>query len=106
MSMAALGTALILLIATNVASFAKDQHQDQGQNQESDDDSIVEQGFAASPIPENRLNLFGKDRREVGLGSYLVNAAADCNGWLTPYAGCPNCDTPRLDVTTAPFEHF
>jgi hypothetical protein len=73
MSVAAMGSALILLIATNIASFAKDQDQESG-------DSIVEQGFAASPIPENKLNLFGKDRREVGVGSYLVNAAADCNG--------------------------
>jgi hypothetical protein len=74
-SAAALGTALILLIATNLASFAEHQNQDQG-----NDDSIVEQGFAASPIPEDKLNLFGKDRAQVGLGSYLVNAAADCNG--------------------------
>jgi hypothetical protein len=72
-STATLGIALIFLIATNIASLAKDKDKD-------GDDSIVEQGFAASPIPENQLNLFGKDRREVGLGSYLVNAAADCNG--------------------------
>jgi hypothetical protein len=77
MSAAAPGIALILLIATNVASFAENQNQDQDNENGA---SIVEQGFAASPIPENKLNLFGKDRAEVGRGSYLVNAAADCNG--------------------------
>src|SRR5215472_7070947 len=86
-SAAALGTALILLIASTIASLAKDQDQDQHQNQnqnqnedQESSDAIVEQGFAVSPIPENKLNLFGKDRNQVGLGSYLVNAAADCNG--------------------------
>ena len=38
-------------------------------------DSRVEVGFAIAPVP---LNLAGKDRALVGLGSYLVNAAS-CN---------------------------
>jgi hypothetical protein len=42
--------------------------------------SLVQQGFAASPIPRSQLNMVGKDPTVVGLGSYLVNAAADCNG--------------------------
>jgi len=37
----------------------------------------VERGFAIAPVP---LNLVGKDRGSVGLGSYIVNAQADCNG--------------------------
>jgi hypothetical protein len=41
---------------------------------------IVQQGFAASPIPRSQLNMAGKSPAMVGLGSYLVNAAADCNG--------------------------
>lgn len=76
MSTAALGFALILLIVANIASFAGDKENEGDEG----DDSTVEQGFAASPIPENKLNLFGKNRAEVGRGSYLVNAAADCNG--------------------------
>jgi hypothetical protein len=48
--------------------------------QETISPSVVQQGFAASPIPIERLNLNGKSPAQVGLGSYLVNAAADCSG--------------------------
>lgn len=47
------------------------------------DRSVVQQGFDASPIPKGKLNFKGKDPFLVGLGSYLVNAAADCNGCHT-----------------------
>jgi len=43
-------------------------------------DSRIRQGFANAPLP---LNLKGKDRALVGLGSYLVNMAGDCNGCHT-----------------------
>ena len=36
----------------------------------------VARGFKIAPVP---LNLRGLDRNEVGLGSYLVNAAGGCN---------------------------
>lgn len=42
-----------------------------------DDDSRVSIGFKIAPVS---LNLEGKDRAKVGLGSYLVNAVGDCNG--------------------------
>jgi hypothetical protein len=42
-----------------------------------DSDSRIEQGFEIAPVP---LNLAGKDRALVGLGSYIVNAQGDCNG--------------------------
>lgn len=45
-----------------------------------DDESKIQQGLAIAPIP---LNLAGKDRALVGLGSYIVNAHADCNGCHT-----------------------
>jgi hypothetical protein len=47
------------------------------------DPSRVQQGFDASPIPKEKLNLKGKDVAQVGLGSYLVNSGADCNGCHT-----------------------
>src|SRR5689334_16105944 len=47
------------------------------------DRSVVQQGFDASPIPKEKLNLKGKDVAQVGLGAYLVNSAADCNGCHT-----------------------
>jgi hypothetical protein len=45
-----------------------------------DDESTIQQGFAIAPVP---LNLAGKDRALVGLGSYIVNAQVDCNGCHT-----------------------
>ena len=42
-----------------------------------DSESKIQRGFAIAPVP---LNLKGKNRSQVGLGSYLVNAVADCNG--------------------------
>jgi hypothetical protein len=41
------------------------------------EESKIRIGFAISPV---HLNLRGKDRQLVGLGSYIVNAQADCNG--------------------------
>jgi hypothetical protein len=42
-----------------------------------DDESRIKRGFAIAPVP---LNLEGKNRALVGLGSYIVNAVADCDG--------------------------
>jgi len=42
-----------------------------------DTESKSQRGLAIAPVP---LNLVGKNRALVGLGSYLVNAAGDCNG--------------------------
>jgi hypothetical protein len=50
---------------------------------EDNDDTIsssqVQQGFAISPVPEDKLNFTGKRKAAVGLGSYLVNAVGDCS---------------------------
>jgi hypothetical protein len=45
----------------------------------------IDRGFEIAPVP---LNLDGKDRNLVGLGSYLVNATNACNDCHTnpPYA--------------------
>ena len=42
-----------------------------------DRDPRIEKGFDIAPIP---LNFEGKNRRLVGIGSYIVNAQAECNG--------------------------
>jgi hypothetical protein len=42
----------------------------------STDEANIRRGFEIAPVP---LNLRGKDRDLVGLGSYLVNAVASCN---------------------------
>jgi hypothetical protein len=60
-----------------------------GAQEESHDESRIQQGFRIAPVP---LNLAGKSRELVGLGSYLVNTneCADChsNPWFLP-AGSP-----------------
>src|SRR5215831_8686899 len=48
----------------------------QPQSHEDDHDSRIEIGFQIAPVP---LNLQGKPRTLVGLGSYWVNAVAACN---------------------------
>jgi len=42
----------------------------------SDDQSKIQAGFAIAPVP---LDLRGKNRAMVGLGSYIVNAQGACN---------------------------
>ena len=44
------------------------------------DPSLVQQGFAISPIPKLMLKLRGNIPAKVGFGSYLVNAVGDCSG--------------------------
>jgi len=44
---------------------------------DNNDESRIRHGFAIAPVP---LNLAGKERGLVGLGSYLVNGPGDCNG--------------------------
>ena len=41
------------------------------------EEARVQRGFEIAPVP---LNLVGKNRSLVGLGSYIVNAQGDCNG--------------------------
>jgi hypothetical protein len=63
----------IVLILSNVPRLEAQDNNQQGE----DESSLVAQGFAIAPVP---LNLAGRDRNLVGLGSYLVNAIGDCNG--------------------------
>ncbi len=49
-----------------------------------DSESKIQRGLAIAPVP---LNLAGKNRALVGLGSYIVNASGDCNGCHAGPAG-------------------
>jgi hypothetical protein len=51
-----------------------------------DSNSRIKIGFAIAPVP---LNLKGRNKALVGLGSYIVNAVGDCNGCHTA-GGPPN----------------
>jgi len=70
-------TAVAAVIATGLVVSTQRGHADDGGDS---DQSKVRIGFAIAPVP---LNLTGKNRDLVGLGSYLVNASADCNGCHT-----------------------
>ena len=70
--------ALVVLVGVSITS----RHgQASGQNAGNDEQSKIQQGFAVAPVP---LNLQGKNRALVGLGSYIVNAQGDCNGCHSP----------------------
>jgi hypothetical protein len=65
--------AVLLVGATLIAQSARAWDRD-------DEERRIKKGFEIAPVP---LNLKGKDRALVGLGSYLVNGAGDCNGCHT-----------------------
>jgi hypothetical protein len=83
---AAAGTGLALVGLTGMLLMSP-----HGQAQSGTDDGLsrIQQGFAIAPVP---LNLAGKSPSQValvGLGSYLVNGANDCNFCHTS-GGPPN----------------
>jgi hypothetical protein len=47
-------------------------------------DPRIQQGFEIAPVP---LNLAGKNRALIGLGSYIVNAVSSCNACHNPGPG-------------------
>jgi len=46
-------------------------------NVDNESESKIKRGLEIAPVP---LNLTGKNRALVGLGSYIVNVTGDCNG--------------------------
>ncbi len=63
------GIAIVLLAGFGLAHHARAEDSDS-------DDARVKKGFEITPVP---LNLAGKNRELVGLGSYLVNGISACN---------------------------
>jgi hypothetical protein len=77
------------------ATVARDQNEKDG------DESKIQQGFAIAPVP---LDLRGKNRSLVGLGSYIVNTGG-CNDCHTVPAYAPGHDpfageSPQINVAT------
>jgi hypothetical protein len=69
-----LGTAVLIAAVLALALV----HSPKGKAAGGDEsESKVRRGLAIAPVP---LNLAGKNRALVGLGSYIVNASGDCNG--------------------------
>lgn len=56
---------------------AERQGRRKGDDDGEESDPRIRRGFEIAPVP---LNLEDKDCALVGLGSYIVNAQADCNG--------------------------
>jgi len=69
-----------MLVRSPQVRAQNDNNQGNQGNQVNDDESKIKRGFEIAPVP---LNLDGKNRALVGLGSYIVNAQADCNGCHT-----------------------
>jgi hypothetical protein len=65
--------AIILAGMLNSSPFVKATDDDDDDRNE----SKIQRGFEIAPVP---LNLEGKNRALVGLGSYIVNGQGDCNG--------------------------
>ena len=81
------GGAVIALGVIALAGMINTPHRVQAQDNGNDNEaSLIRIGFAIAPVP---LNLEGKSRDLVGLGSFIVNAQADCNGCHTA-GGPPN----------------
>jgi hypothetical protein len=73
----------LLLTSIVVAMFFMSVSIQQSSAQANNDESIVKQGLAIAPVD---LDLRGKNRALVGIGSYLVNAVSECNDCHTrPY---------------------
>jgi hypothetical protein len=68
--------ALIAVIALMIPIKSKNVRADEKSEHEQDA-SKVQIGFDVAPV---HLNLHGKNRELVGLGSYIVNVTGDCNG--------------------------
>jgi len=77
----------VALAAIVLAGMINTPHRVQAQdNENNDEEQLVHIGYKIAPVP---LNLEGKNRDLVGLGSFIVNAQADCNGCHTA-GGPPN----------------
>ena len=71
-AMAAFAAIVLAVMLSSSRSVRAGDDDDNDRNE-----SKVHIGFRIAPVP---LNLKGKDHELVGLGSYIVNAVADCNG--------------------------
>lgn len=70
---------------------------------ESSEESKIKRGFEIAPVP---LNLEGRNRALVGLGSYIVNAQAGCNDCHTWPNFAPGGDPYRLQPKMINAEHY
>ena len=82
LTLSLLAAAAYLFLIGDRPTLAANQQGDQqqgasGDQQQNSTDARVQIGLDAAPVP---LNMNGKNRALVGLGSYYVNVVGDCNG--------------------------
>src|SRR5580704_14297714 len=76
----------VIVLAVILSGTSPVQAQDNQEQLPAEEASEVNVGLKISPVP---LNLAGRNRNLVGLGSYIVNAVSDCNSCHTG-GGPPN----------------
>ena len=79
------------LMSISLPTGADERNEHDG-NERDRDESRIQRGFAIAPV---HLNLRGKNRALVGLGSYIVNAQGGCNDCHTAPPFAPGHD-PHL----------
>ncbi len=78
------GGAAVALAAVVLAGIMSPPRRVEAQNRgNNDEDQLIRIGYEIAPVPLNLERKNGEQRRLVGLGSYIVNAQADCNGCHT-----------------------
>jgi hypothetical protein len=74
---AAIVAAFAVIVLAGTVNGSKRVGARDDQSSDRKEESRIQHGFEIAPVP---LNLQGKNRALVGLGSYIVNAVGDCNG--------------------------
>jgi hypothetical protein len=74
---AAAGSVLVLVMLGGMLISSRPGKADNDNNGAQDEQLMISRGFAIAPVP---LTMANKDHDLLGLGSYIVNAVADCNG--------------------------
>lgn len=69
--------AVLVAITLSFMSFKAPRVNADPESDHDRDDSKIQIGLAIAPAP---LHMEHRDRKLVGLGSYIVNAQSDCNG--------------------------
>jgi hypothetical protein len=77
LKIAGVSTAFAAIILAGMNSNSKRVGARDDETADQREESRVQRGFDVAPVP---LNLQGKNRELVGLGSYIVNVVGDCNG--------------------------
>src|SRR5258708_11110156 len=70
-------TAFAAIILAGMVNSSKGVAAREDETGDQREESKIRRGFEIAPVP---LNLQGKNRALVGMGSYIVNVVGDCNG--------------------------